>query len=260
MRSITISLVLAGAMAASAFTAASCSSSSSPAPAGGDDSGTGSSSGGSSSGGSGSGSSGGPPPCVPYVSDAGLTSPTVSFKRDVLPLFERSCGLSSSCHYDPGPNTIAMLGIFLGCDITFDAGAGSVNNCSTADPGPIVYQDLVGTPDGGPALKPAEINNMPFVTPGDPTMSYIMHKIDGDTCTLTAGCVANNAPVASTQMNPPNSLGPGNPPNWCGQQMPLNNEPIPAIAVCGAPADCTNPSAFSSNTIRAWIAQGALNN
>jgi hypothetical protein len=253
MRSVVISFVLVASTLGSAFVAASCSSGTGPATGNGEDSGSSSS---SSSGGSSSGSSSGVAPCVPYVSDAGLTSPTVSFANDVLPLFERSCGLSSSCHYDPGPTTIMNLGIFLGCDITFDAGAGSINTCATPNPGPIVYQELVGTPDGGPPLKPLEISDMPFVTPGDPTKSYIMHKIDGDQCTLTAGCITMNMPVG-TQMDTP---GPGGPPNWCGQQMPLNQEPVPPGAVCGGSTDCKDPSLFTSDTVRAWIAQGALNN
>ncbi len=255
MRSVLISFVLVASTLGSAFVAASCSSSTSPSNGNGEDSGS-SSSGGSSGS---SGSSISPAPCVPYVSDAGLTSPTVSFADDVLPLFERQCGLSSSCHYDPGQNTIDTLGIFLGCDITFDAGAGSVNNCAVSNPGPIVYQDLVGTPDGGPALTPLEISDMPFVTPGDPSKSYIMHKIDGDTCTLTAGCVMNNKAIVDAQ-NAPGLLGANFPPNWCGQQMPFNQEPVLPGAVCGGSTDCKDPSTFTRDTVRAWIAQGALNN
>jgi hypothetical protein len=198
--------------------------------------------------------------CTAYVSDAGLTSPTVSFSKDIMPLFEHSCGLSSSCHYDP--SIVSTLGIYLGCDITVDAGAGSVNSCLVANPGPKVYVDLVGSPDGGDAgpLTPLEITGMPYVTPGDPTKSFIMHKIDDDQCTLT-GCVAMNMAVG-TQMDPPGSVDVfGNTvSNWCGEPMPLNGDLLPAGPACGDSTDCAPAAAYTRDTIRAWIAQGALNN
>jgi hypothetical protein len=254
MRSTLISVLLAAGVVAASFSAASCSSSSSQATGDGGNSSSSSSSGGSSSGGDDGGI-----PCTAYVSDADLTSPTISFKNDVLPLFEHSCGLSSSCHYDP--MVVHNLGIFLGCDITFDAGAGSVNSCAVANPGPEVYADLVGGGDaggdGGP-LVPLEITGMPYVTPGDPTKSYIMHKLDGDMCTLT-GCNSMNMAVLF-QQDPPGSLGPGNPPNWCGTSMPLNAELLPAGPACGGSQDCTGAASYARDTVRAWIAQGALNN
>jgi hypothetical protein len=258
MRSILVSVVFVTSTVVAAFSAASCSSSSSPV-SGGDDGGAGGSSSGSSSGGSTSGSSSGSTACVAYESDADLTTPTVSFSKDVLPLFEHSCGLSSSCHFDPGPNTISTLGIFLGCDINYDAGAGSVNACVTATPGPIVYQDLVGTADGGP-LAPLEITGMPFVTAGDPTKSYIMHKLDGDLCTLTT-CKMGNVAV-NDQMDTPGSVStnPELPPNWCGQSMPLNNDLLPAGPACGGSQDCTQTMTYARDTVRLWIAQGAMNN
>jgi hypothetical protein len=192
---------------------------------------------------------------VAYESDAGLTSPTISFSADVLPLFEHSCGLSASCHYDQ--SVVSTLGIFLGCDDTIDGGS-----CLTANPGPLVYQDLVGSPDGGPdagPLVPLEIKGMPFVTPGSPEQSYIMHKLDNDICTLTSQCVVTNAAV-NNEMDTPGSLGPGNPPNWCGVSMPLNGELLPEGPACGGSQDCSGAATYSRDTIRAWIAQGALNN
>jgi hypothetical protein len=211
----------------------------------------------SSSGGSSSGDDGNMgTPCIAHEGGVDLTTPTISFKDDVLPLFERSCGLSSSCHYDPGPGTISTLGIFLGCDINFDAGAQSTNSCKTANPGPIVYQDLVGSPDGGDAgpLPPLEITGMPYVTPGDPSKSYIMHKLDNDQCIFTT-CVTMNMPVTTMQDTP----GAPGVSNWCGASMPLNSDLLPDTAACGG-TGCNDPAKFSRNTVRAWIAQGALNN
>src|SRR5271165_6652885 len=98
MRSTLISVLLAAGVVAASISAASCSSSSPSATAGDGGSSSSSSSGGGSSS---SGGDDGGVACTAYASDADLTSPVISFKKDVLPLFERSCGLSSSCHYDP---------------------------------------------------------------------------------------------------------------------------------------------------------------
>src|SRR5215213_3490050 len=72
---------------------------------GGGASGSGASGSAGSSGASGSAGSGGAsgsapdPNCFDYSSfDA--TMPVVSFKDDVLPIFQRSCGISTSCHGD----------------------------------------------------------------------------------------------------------------------------------------------------------------
>ena len=103
---------------------------------------------------------------------------------------------------------------------------------------------------------PLEITGMPFVTPGDPAHSYIMRKLDGDQCTLTASCVMNNVPVATMQDTP----GTAGVSNWCGASMPLNSDPVPNGPACGGTDNCKDPLKFSRNTIRAWIAQGAPNN
>ncbi|MGH7435134.1 MAG: hypothetical protein ACRENE_05640 [Polyangiaceae bacterium] len=291
MRSTFLSIVIAAgtlsAGVAGSFVTASCSSSTSggsSSSGGGDDGGSssGSSSGVSSSGGSGGSGSG----CVAYQNDADTTTPVVSFSKDVLPLFEHSCGLSTSCHYDP--SAVKTLGIYLGCDITTPS-----TSCTQKNPGPEVYRDLVGSlpaagadggadggveggaegggaeggvDGGGGPLKALE-DPMPYVTPGDPSNSYIMRKLDGDTCKLT-DCIAGNVAVLSA-MNSPDS---GLTPNWCGQQMPLNGLPIPSIQsststdgvpstpACGGSTDCSKVTAYSRDTIRNWIAQGALNN
>jgi hypothetical protein len=259
MRSIILPVVLAVSAAVAGLSAASCSSSNSNNPPGDDGGGTSS---GSSSGSSSSGSSSGSA-CTPYVSDAGLTSPVVSFQNDVMPLLEHSCGLSTSCHYDP--SAIGTLGIFLGCDNTFDAGATSSYHCNFSDPGPLVYYYLVGgpVPDGGLPLSAGDAGgplvpletNMPFITAGDPSMSYLMHKIDNDQCTIT-DCIANNVAVTN-QMDTPDMTGL---PNWCGQSMPLNGEVLPAGPPCGDSANCKDISTYTRDTVRLWIAQGAKNN
>jgi hypothetical protein len=81
---------------------------------------------------------------------------------------------------------------------------------------------------------------MPFITPGDPSQSFLMHKMDGDLCTLT-GCVADNAAVTQAG-DTPSAAGA---PNWCGTQMPFNLALI-------------DPA--KRDTVRRWIKQGALDN
>jgi hypothetical protein len=109
---------------------------------------------------------------------------------------------------------------------------------------------------------------MPYITPGHPETSYLMHKIDGDTCTFT-DCIKDNKAL-NTAQNMPGPMSPS--PNWCGQSMPFNSYMLPssqatpqippgkAVPACGGSSDCTDAGSFSRDTIRAWIAQGALNN
>ncbi|HEY8039845.1 MAG TPA: hypothetical protein VIF15_08640, partial [Polyangiaceae bacterium] len=57
----------------------------------------------SSSGGaqpdSGDGNDGGVEACVPYVSTVDVTTPTVTFKKDVAPVFQMSCAIAgATCH------------------------------------------------------------------------------------------------------------------------------------------------------------------
>jgi hypothetical protein len=174
-----------------------------------------------------------------YKSTANLTTPTVSFSKDVYPILSFSCGISSSCHGgDPGVD-ISAHGLFLGCSTqSICSGTCSASGDLTAQ----VYGGLVGSGDAGPN-KPIEITSMLFVTPGNPSQSYIMHKLDDDLCSLQ-GCVTMNAAVQNT-MDTPGSLGTNNPPNWCGTFMPYQ---VSVLDIC------------RRDTIRRWIAQGAPNN
>lgn len=159
----------------------------------------------------------------------------VSFKSDVMPIFEHSCGISSSCHGDP--SDVAARGIYLGCDMM------SPSCNATSDPTHVVYAGIVSGADGGGPRAPLEITGMPFITPGDPTKSYLMHKMDDDLGGLT-GCIANNAAVLQAA-DQPGSVSANVPPNWCGTFMPYNVEVLPK---------------GTRDTVRAWITQGALNN
>jgi hypothetical protein len=211
-------LVAAMGVVCAALLIAGCSSSASPA--GPHDGGSGDAhgaigdAGGVAQGGM-DGDSGDGGGCVPYAAppDSALLAPPAAFAKDVLPIFEHSCGLGSSCHGDP---YVARL--FLGCDSTVPG-----TTCTVVSPGPQVYQAIAG--------KPAvEDPSMPYVTAGDPSRSYLMHKVDGDQCTLESECAPGNSLVA------------GQPWPSCGLAMPQNLGLI---------------DKGSRDTIRRWIAQGA---
>jgi hypothetical protein len=148
------------------------------------------------------------------LTGAALQSPTVSFAQSVLPIFEHSCGLGSSCHGDPYGSRV-----YLGCDVT------TQSECTDSSPAATVYKDIVGK-------APVEIPTMPYVTASDPTQSFLMHKMDGDLCELQSMCVADNSLVYHQW--PP-----------CGLSMP-QGDPVLAVS--------------DRDTVRKWIAQGAMQN
>jgi hypothetical protein len=86
-----------------------------------------------------------------------------------------------------------------------------------------VFADIVG-------VASTELPTMQFVKPGDPANSFLMHKADGDQCLFTATCAALPASL-------------GLPP--CGDSMPMGQALI---------------DVSSRDTIRRWIAEGAMNN
>lgn len=138
------------------------------------------------------------PSCTEYVSSASLAAPTVSFQTDVLPIFAKSCGFST-CH--GGRPTDSNEGIYLG------------GTSGGGDPA-LIRANLLAT---------SKTIAMPFVTPSDPKKSFLMRKMDGDTCTLDAQCKGGS----------------------CGTSMPS-----------GAPL----LDAGARDVVRRWIAQGALAN
>lgn len=141
--------------------------------------------------------------CVAYVSDAGLTAP-VSFAADVAPVFQQNCASGGfGCHgtdentpylgeVDGGADTSALL-------------ASIVNVLSPEDP------------------------LMELVAAGDPAHSYLMHKMDGDQCTLAAACMMSRFDYLAN----------------CGNTMPNGGPALPVA---------------TRDLVRAWIAQGAMNN
>jgi len=101
---------------------------------------------------------------VPATTD--LTQPVVSFKTDVMKIFNNNCGLST-CH---GSTSLGKGSLFLGAETAHRADASEVR-------AGIVGQASV------------ELPSMPFVTAGDPEKSYLMHKLDGDQCAFDGECV-----------------------------------------------------------------------
>ncbi len=135
------------------------------------------------------------PSCNDYAPPAGFValSPAVSFSKDVLPVFTRSCAFST-CH---GSTTGPANGVFLGSD------------------GPRAYTAIVG-------VKGDELPAMAFVTPGNPSESYLMRKMDGSQCALDAQCVGAS----------------------CQSSMPKGDVPL---------------AVETRDIVRRWIAQGAKN-
>jgi hypothetical protein len=141
--------------------------------------------------------------CHAFVSDAGL-SETISFAADVVPIFQTNCtGGGFGCH-GTDDNTP-----YLG-----DADGGS-------DPSDLLAS-IVGV------LSP-EDPLMDLVAAGDPANSYLMHKMDGDQCTLAAGCMQSRFGYLTD----------------CGNNMPNGGATLPLA---------------TRDMVRAWIAQGATNN
>jgi hypothetical protein len=139
--------------------------------------------------------------CETYVVPAGtdLTKPTVSFEKDVLPIFVQSCAFTS-CH---GATSGANNGVTLGSKT-------QPNDASA------LRGNIVG-------VKAPELPTMNFATPGDPSQSYLMHKLDGDQCKLDAQCTKAS----------------------CQSSMPQGGDVLPVA---------------TRDVVRRWIAQGALAN
>jgi hypothetical protein len=133
-------------------------------------------------------------------------SGTVSFSKDVIPVFKMSCTLSSVCHGQMGNS--AEENLYLGMNV-----GGDMSDIQA------VYQGLMGaTAKEDTALK--------LVAPGDPTNSYLYQKVSNNQAmlnsTLGSACMATNSMCS----NCTTSYGP------CGATMPYTGEPLPASTSC----------------------------
>lgn len=115
---------------------------------------------------------------------------TRSFKTDVLPIFEQSCSLSSSCHGNPkSPMTAEGYQMYLG----------------EVDPTPATPSDvakilslIVSQP------SPSAMGEL-IVDPGKPETSWLMQKMDGDVDCGAVTCKFSD----------------------CGKSMPQGVKPLP---------------------------------
>lgn len=123
--------------------------------------------------------------CFDYSTFDG-TTPATTFKADVLPIFQRSCGLSPTCHGDPtSPVEGNQQRTYLGPPQTETATQDQIDAIMAAN---VNKTSIKGAP-------------MKLITPGDPENSFNMHKMDGL-------CAANK---------PCEGVGPG---SGCGETMP----------------------------------------
>lgn len=121
--------------------------------------GNGGSGGSGGSGGTGGGS-GGNAACFDYSGFDGM-SPAVSFKTDVLPFFQQSCGVSTSCHGDINqPNDNRP---YFGPNKNMTAGTTEIDAIFAS------IVDVVSYYEPG----------MSIVKTGDPENSFLMYKLDG---------------------------------------------------------------------------------
>jgi hypothetical protein len=127
-----------------------------------------------------------PDPADPL--DAGLTSPTVSLKADIMPIFQFSCGIAgSTCH---GATSVSHQGRpFLGYP---DGGTDAAT----------VYQALVG-------VASTEDPKMKLVTAGNLDESFLWQKVDNTMCKFAADCRAGGSAYPD-----------------CGQSMPYGNQAL----------------------------------
>jgi hypothetical protein len=153
-------------------------------------------------------------------SSPGCGTATVSFSKDVIPIFQMSCTLNSVCHGQTGNS--AEENLYLG----LNTGGGTTNDIQA------VYKGMVG-------VTAKEDTSMKLVTAGDPENSYFFHKVNDSQMTLNStlgtACMKTNSICTNCNSN----FGP------CGATMPYTGEQLPSASLC---------------TIQNWIQQGAQNN
>ena len=150
------------------------------------------------------------PPFVPCLTGSALQSPSVSFATDIQPIFNQSCAISgATCHGSMSTDPKTTGQIYLG----------------SPDGGVTPQQVLMGIV----GVSSPENGQMDIIKAGDPTNSYLMHKLDGDQCQFASTCNATKNPLFAN----------------CGIQMPFNSGVL---------------DQDTRDKIRRWIAQGAKQN
>jgi hypothetical protein len=150
--------------------------------------------------------------------DHGCGSAAVSFGTDIMPIFQGGCTLASVCHGQM--NNISEENLYLGQN---GAGGGSADIQA-------VYSGLVG-------VASKEDPSMNLVAAGDPSKSYLWHKVYGDQ--------NSNPSVASGCANAPSPCPDCNASTPCGGSQPYLGGVLGGADLCA---------------IKNWIGQGAQNN
>ena len=171
--------------------------------------------------------------CYDYTSFTG-TTPAVSFKTQVVPIFQNSCALSTSCHgCDPTISSNCTTG-----GVNPFLGTPTMDGAMTATQIQAIITQTVGQPA---ALQTSTVNplNMvgdpdtKIVAAGDPQHSFMMYKLDGNPAAADATQEVTCATLTCVDTKS------------CGLAMPSGGPQLPQA---------------DRDTIRRWIAQGAMNN
>lgn len=170
MRNISTSFVLACSLVASATFGVLVST----AGCGGDSGSSGGGGGAGGTGGTGGSTTAFKSECFDYAGFDPNTSVAVSFKTDVLPIFQRSCGLSDSCHGNA--SVPKALQPYLG------------PNKDTTATAENIAQILAGIVGKKSVTEPS----MDLVAASDPEHSFLMYKLDGEVLCDKLSCAANN--------------------------------------------------------------------
>jgi hypothetical protein len=162
-------------------------------------------------------------------SSSGSGMPTVSFKTDVMPLFQAGCTLSMECHGQTG--NPGEENLYLGVNQPGTTGE-PVDSMVAA----MVYAGLVG-------VASVEAPSVDLVAKGgDTANSYLLQKLIGDQNTMFASqCSSAATPCSAISANCTASTP-------CGVFMPSGGELW----------STSNPTGLQ--TITDWISQGAMNN
>jgi hypothetical protein len=135
---------------------------------------------------------------------------SAAFAADVAPVFQANCASGGAgCH---GAPSVTMMG---------DQSRPYLGGTDALTPGEAatILAGIVNRPS-------AEDPSMPLVTPGDPTQSFLMLKMDGAQGSQSAQCMAGES-------------------RSCGLLMPYGRQTVLDQA--------------TRDKVRAWIAQGAKN-
>jgi hypothetical protein len=164
-------------------------------------------------------------------SSSGSSTASVSFKTDVMPIFQRSCTLVT-CHGSENDNNpqAPQENLLLG-----DNTPGSTTGLPVVAATPaIVYHGHV-------YVASVEDPKVLLIKPSDTADSYLIQKLNGNLSAYLTDCAAAPMSCTQTQAN-------------CSSTAPCGIE-MPSGAAAWPQADPTDLA-----TVTDWVSQGALNN